>query len=417
MKKRVGIMIAGACLAMSITGCGGNNVKLGEYKGIEGEKVVCEVSDEEVTEAVEEMMYDYVTYDTVTDRAAIEGDYVNVDYVITKLDGKPYDPDEYDSEEENEEADDSKEENDEEAEEETAEEEEADDVGGDDPYSGYGEDIVIGEEYIYPEVEQALIGMKTGDKKTVSAKLTDDYVDEDMVGKTAEIEVTLNEISVENKPDYNDAFVKENLEYDTVAEYEAALKEQLLSDKEEEYKYETVSGIMQKIIDNSTFNGYDKKTYADCEEEYNSSNEQMAAMYGMELADYEELVGLDEETKKEDILSMVHERQVVEAIAKAENISVSDKDVNEFAEDNYKDYEYDSAEDFVKDYGMDYLKYYLLSEKVYDYIFDNSKLTEITEEEYNKKLEAEDGYDEETDDGEDIGVDLEDADEGSDVEE
>lgn len=417
MRKRVGIMIAGACLAMSVTGCGGNNVKLGEYKGIEGEKVVCEVSDEEVTEAVEEMMYDYVTYDTVTDRAAIEGDYVNVDYVITKLDGKPYAPDADDSEEENEEADDSKEENDEEAEEETAEEEEADDAGEDDPYSGYGEDIVIGEEYIYPEVEQALIGMKTGDKKTVSAKLTDDYVDEDMVGKTAEIEVTLNEISVENKPDYNDAFVKENLEYDTVAEYEAALKEQLLSDKEEEYKYETVSGIMQKIIDNSTFNGYDKKTYADCEEEYNSSNEQMAAMYGMELADYEELVGIDEDTKKEDILSMVHEHQVVEAIAKAENISVSDKDVNEFAEDNYKDYEYDSAEDFVKDYGMDYLKYYLLSEKVYDYIFDNSKLTEITEEEYNKKLEAEDGYEEDTDDGEDIGVDLEDADEGSDVEE
>ena len=417
MKKRVGVLIAGACLVMSITGCGGNNVKLGEYKGIEGEKVVCEVSDEEVTEAVEEMMYDYVTYDTVTDRAAIEGDYVNVDYVITKLDGKPYAPDADDSEEENEEADDSKEENDEEAEEETAEEEEADDAGGDDPYSGYGEDIVIGEEYIYPEVEQALIGMKTGDKKTVSAKLTDDYVDEDMVGKTAEIEVTLNEISVENKPDYNDAFVKENLEYDTVAEYEAALKEQLLSDKEEEYKYETVSGIMQKIIDNSTFNGYDKKTYADCEEEYNSSNEQMAAMYGMELADYEELVGIDEDTKKEDILSMVHEHQVVEAIAKAENISVSDKDVNEFAEDNYKDYEYDSAEDFVKDYGMDYLKYYLLSEKVYDYIFDNSKLTEITEEEYNKKLEAEDGYEEDTDDGEDIGVDLEDADEGSDVEE
>ena len=66
---------------------------------------------------------------------------------------------------------------------------------------------------------------------------------------------------------------------------------------------------------------------------------------------------------------------------------------------------------------MDYLKYYLLSEKVYDYIFDNSKLTEITEEEYNKKLEAEDGYEEDTDDGEDIGVDLEDADEGSDVEE
>jgi len=253
--------------------------------------------------------------------------------------------------------------------------------------------------------------MKTGDKKTVTTKLTEDYVDEDMVGKTAEIEVTLNEISVENTPEYNDAFVKENLEYDTVSEYEAALKEQLLEEKEEEYKYETVSGIMQTIIDNSTFNGYDKKMYSDCEEEYNSGNEQMAAMYGMELADYEELVGIDEDTKKEDILSMVHEHQVIEAIADAEGINVADNDVNEFVDGIYADYEYDSADDFINDYGMDYLTYYLKSEKVYDFLYDNANLTEITEEEYNKQLEAEEGYEEETDDGEEIEVDLDDEEE------
>ena len=365
MKKNIVKGLAGICVLAMLTGCGGNYVKLGEYKGIEAEKVICEISDQEVKDAVEEMMYDYVTYDEVTDRAAVDGDMVNVDYVITKFDGKPYESDTSDDEDSDEsEASDDEEE-----------------VESDDPYSGYEEDVVLGEEYIYPEIEKALVGMKKGEKKTVSVTFTDDYADEDAVGKTGEFEVTLNSISVENTPEYNDEFVKEKLEYNSVAEYETALKEQLLQEKEDEYKSESVSQIMQKIIDNSTFSGYDKKMYSDCEEEYNSGNEQMAAMYGMELSAYEELIGIDDASKKEDILSMVHEHQVVEAIAKAENISVSDDDVNEFVEGVYEDYEYDSAEDFIKDYGMDYLKYYLTSEKVFDFLYDNAKLTEITEDE------------------------------------
>lgn len=405
MKKYIGIGITGLLMASLLIGCGNNDVKLGEYKGIAGDKIVCEVSDEEVQDAVEEMMYDYTTYDEVTDRAAQEGDYVNLDYVIVTVDGKPYVSD---ADEEASDSEETDSEDEEDVDDEDAADEESDEIdfGSDDPYSGYGEDIVIGEEYIYPEVEKALIGMKTGDKKTVTAKLTEDYVDEDMVGKTAEIEVTLNEISVENTPEYNDTFVKENLEYDTVSEYEAALKQQLLEEKEEEYKYETVSGIMQTVIDNSTFNGYDKKMYADCEEEYDAGNEQMAAMYGMELGDYEEMMGIDEDVKKEDVLSMVHEHQVVEAIAKAEGINVTDKDVNEFVDGIYADYEYESAEEFIDDYGMEYLTYYLTSEKVYDFLYDNANLTEITEEEYNKRLEAEEGYELGTDDGEDIEVDL-----------
>lgn len=407
-KKKAGLLMVGMVAAVSVTGCG-SQVKLGEYKGIEASRVVCDISEQEISDAVEEMMYDYITYDPVTDRAAQDGDYVNIDYVITKVDGQPYEyAAEGDDEAEGEAAD--------EATEEAADEEES---GSEDPYSGYGEDIVIGEEYIYPEVEQALVGMNTGDKKTVSAKLTEDYVDEDLVGKTADIEVTLNEIMLENKPEYNDEFVKTNLGFDTIAEYEESLKKDLLSEKEEEYKTESVSEIVQKIIDNSKFGDYEKKTYEACEEEYNSGNEQMAAMYGMELADYEELMGITADAKKQDIVAMVHERQVVEAIAEKEGIKVSDDDIKKLAEDNYAEYEYDSADKFIEDYGKEYLTYYLLSEKVYDFLYDNAKLTDISEEEYNKKASEE--SEEETDDGQDVEVNLDDAEEeagdGQDAEE
>lgn len=413
-KKKAGLLMVGMVAAVSVTGCG-SQVKLGEYKGIEASRVVCDISEQELNDAVEEMMYDYITYDPVTDRAAQDGDYVNIDYVITKVDGQPY---KYASEGDDEEEA-SEEATDEAADEEEASEEGDDESGSEDPYSGYGEDIVIGEEYIYPEVEQALVGMNTGDKKTVSAKLTEDYVDEDLAGKTADIEVTLNEIMLENKPEYNDEFVKTNLGFDTIAEYEESLKKDLLSEKEEEYKTESVSEIVQKIIDNSKFGDYEKKTYEACEEEYNSGNEQMAAMYGMELADYEELMGITADAKKQDIVAMVHERQVVEAIAEKEGIKVSDDDIKKLAEDNYAEYEYDSADKFIEDYGKEYLTYYLLSEKVYDFLYDNAKLTDISEEEYNKNASEE--SEEETDDGQDVEVNLDDAEEeagdGQDAEE
>ena len=144
MKRNIGLLMTGMMAVLSITGCG-NQVKLGEYKGIEASKVLCEISEEELKDAVDEMMYDYITYDSVTDRAAEEGDYVNIDYVITTVDGKPYDYASYNGAEDETEDD--------------AEEVESEDE--EDPYSGYAEDIVIGEEYIYPEVENALVGMKT----------------------------------------------------------------------------------------------------------------------------------------------------------------------------------------------------------------------------------------------------------------
>jgi trigger factor len=288
MKKSVKLVVLTAIMAVGLTGCG--KVKLANYKGLEGQKIVFDITDEDVRNAVDDMMYEYVQYDPITDRGAQNGDYVNLTYKVT-VDGE-YNED----------------------------------------LSGEDEDICVGEEYVYPEVEKALVGMKTGDNKTVNVKLSEDYVEDDLVGKEASVDVTVNEISVENLPEYNDEFVKENLGFDSVAAYEEDLKQQLYAEKEEEYKYDSFYEMLQEVIDNSTFGSYSKSLYSECEEEYNSSNESMAAMYGMELKDYEEFMEIDEKTKKSDIEAMIHEKQVIEAIAKNEGLEVSDKEIKEFAE-------------------------------------------------------------------------------------
>ena len=126
--------ILGLTGSIIMTGCG--DIELAQYKGIEATKVICEISDDEVEAAVEELMYDYVTYDDVTDRGAIEGDNATITYTTT-LDG--------------------------------AESEE---------YSGQDEEIVIGEGYVFDDLEKALIGMKAGEKKSVSVKF-DENLDEE----------------------------------------------------------------------------------------------------------------------------------------------------------------------------------------------------------------------------------------------
>lgn len=358
MNRKIALGLVGVMMVAGLTGCGNKNaylmdikyskyVKVCDYKNVEATKVIYDVTDEEVQEAITEDMYEFVTYDEITDRAAQQGDYANVTYTAT-VDG---------TENEN--------------------------------YSGEEEDIVIGEGYIFPEVEDALIGMNTGDNKQVDVTITDDYAYEDAdTGKKAKIDITLNEISVENTPEYNDDFVKENTDYKSTADYEAAKKEELMQSKEEDYKYAAVQEIMQYLLDNSKFNGYPEELYIQCEDNYNNENEYSAAMYGMEIDEFEEMLGLDDETKKQDIETSVNSELIIGAIAQAEGITCSKKEIQQFAKDNYEDYGYDSADEFLKDYSDDEVGYQITYEKVTDFLYDHAKFTEISEEDYNAQQEA-----------------------------
>lgn len=344
MKKKLTLLIAGVVMATALTGCG--HVKLCDYKGVEATKVVYDVTDEEVQEEIDYVMYDYVTYDPVTNRGVKEGDYANVTYTAT-IDGET-----------------------------------------NEDYSMEAEDILVGEGWSYPELEEALIGMKAGDTTTVELTLTEEFAEEELVGKKAVLDVTLNEITVENIPEYNLEFVKENFECETLEEYEASVKESLLATKEDDYKYAAVEEIFQYIIEHSEFNGYPEDLYKECEEMYNSNNEFYASMYGLSVEEYLEMLGMDEETKKEEIIASVNYELVIQEIAKKENIDASDAEVDEYIESIYAEYGYETVEEFLEDYTKDQVRSELIYTEVSDFLYENAKLVEISEEEYLAEQEA-----------------------------
>ncbi len=358
MKKTQALGLTAVLMAALLSGCGNTSseylldvkyskyVKLCNYKGVEATKVKFDITEADVQEQIEQNLYDYVTYDVVTDRGIETGDYANIDYVATM---------------DNEEAE---------------------------GYSGEGEDILVGEGYIYPEVEEALVGMKTGEDKTVGVTLTDEYAEEEDVGKKLSVKVTLNEISVENLPEYNEEFVQENTDFNTTEEYEESVKKEMQESKEEEYKYVAAEEIMAYLVDNSEFDGYPQELYDECKENYDSSNEYYASMYGMELEDYLDTFGLDEETQKQDIEDNVQYEIVVGAIAQAEGIDCTEKEITDFIKDVYADYGYESEDAFSADYSNDEIGYELIYEKVIDLLYENAEFNEISEEEYLQEQEA-----------------------------
>lgn len=364
MKRKIALGLTGIMVLSAMTGCGKSSkylldvdysdyVKICEYKGVEAEKVKTGVTKEEIQEEVESRMYDFVTYDPITDRGIQVGDYANINYTAT-MDGK-----------------------------------EAED------YSSEEEDILVGEGYLYPELEEALIGMKTGENKKVDVVLTEDYAEEEDVGKKLSLDVKVNEITLENLPEYNETFVKENTDYDSIADYEAAVEKELKEYKDESYKFESIDSIMTYLVDNSEFDGYPEELYKQCEENYDSSNEYNAAMYGMELEDYLNLMGIDEDSKKEDIKANVNYELVVGVIAQKEKIDCTEEEINTFVKDNYSEYGYESEEDFLEDYSKEEIGYELIYEKVTEFLYENAKFKEISEEEYKKAHPEEENFEDE----------------------
>ena len=374
MRKKITLGLACVMMMSALGGCGTakskylldvdytDYVKLCDYKGVETDKVVYEITDEAVQKEIESLLYDYATYENITNRGVQEGDYVVIDY-SSKMDGK--DAEDYSAEE---------------------------------------EEFSLGDGYFYPEAEKALEGMKVGDTKEVEVTLTEESAEEEDIGKKLQMNITLKSISEEILPEYNQKFVEEETDYDTIEEFEKSIRDDLEVEKKEEYESVSTEGILEYIVDNSTFDGYPQELYDQCEKYYDSSNESYAAMWGMELEEFMELMGIDEDAKKQDVELNVNYELVVGAIAQTEGIDCTEEEIDNFAKENYEELGYEDTEAFFKDYDREEIGSELIYQKVVQLLLEHAKFVEISEAEYLERVDLEEALYEE-----DESVDEEEA--------
>lgn len=315
-------------------------VELGEYKGIAIQEIDGEVSDKEIDQYIDSIRDKQAEVQTVTDQdsALQTGDTATIDFV-GKKDGEAF-------------------------------------AGG----SAEGYDLVIGSKSFIPGFEEQMVGMKIGEVRNVELSFPDDYYVSDLAGQPVVFEVTLHGIKRKTLPEFNDEFVKDVSNFETVDAYKEDIKAMLTEEKAAEIKNRYKADVAVKVTEQTDVVAPESQIKAEAENFMNDIRFQMSQQ-GINLEDYVKLTnGNMEDIEKEcnaRAESFVKQQIVFEAIAEAEGLTVSDEELedeyNKMAE-MYKQPVETIKEVFTMRGQVGLIKRNLLLEKVSEFLLENAKI-------------------------------------------
>lgn len=320
-------------------------VKLGQYKGLEISVNSTKVTQEDIDNQVKTALSSEAEQTEVTGRAVKEGDIVNIDYE-GKKDGVAFD-------------------------------------GG----TAQGYDLTIGSGTFIDGFEDGLIGANIGDTLDLNLTFPENYGSAELAGQDVVFTVKVNSIKEEKIPELTDELAnKINPDVKTVEEFNAYIKESLEKAARDASRNAAYSQLLNMVdVSSEVVSGDDIPAgiineVVDAEK---SSFETMINAYGMDLDTYLSSQGLTEDEFDEQIRtyseSVARQKLLVRALADAENIEVSDADLDEQYESYAQEYGYSSADEFKtavnEQDGVDTFKEAVLTRKVEEMLFDNAKIT------------------------------------------
>ena len=192
--------------------------------------------------------------------------------------------------------------------------------------------LTIGSHSFIDTFEEQLIGKKIGEECEVNVTFPTEYHAADLAGKPATFKVTVKEIKVKELPELNDEFASEVSEFDTLDEYKKDVEKKLAEKKEIEANSKNEDAVVAKVVENATMEIPDKMIDAQAENMVQDMARRMQSQ-GLSLDMYLKYTGMTVEQMKEqarpDAEKRIRTRLVLEAVAKAENIQISDEKVDE----------------------------------------------------------------------------------------
>jgi trigger factor len=317
-------------------------VKLGQYKGIEIEKVEYNVTDEDVEAAIKNMQERNARWIDVEDRSIKEGDLVTLDF-SGSIDGVPFD-------------------------------------GG----SAENYSLEIGSGSFIPGFEEQLIGLNKEEEKDIVVTFPEDYNAEELKGKEAVFEVKIHEIKEKELPHLDDEFAKDVSEFDTLDEYRVHVKEtmdeeskrqarsvmenQLIAEIADAVELDIPEVMIERQIDNMLMD-FELNLY----------------YRGLNLQRYLELM----DTSMEDFRAQYRDQAyttvksllVMEEIGHQENIEATEEEVEQELNDIAKARQ-TNVDQVRKQYAgnMDGVKDGIVMKKTIDFLMDNAILVDKKEE-------------------------------------
>ncbi|WP_338451448.1 trigger factor [Niallia oryzisoli] len=313
-------------------------VKLGEYKGLEVEAFDTTVTDEDVDNEIKALQERQAELVVKEEGKAENGDTVVMDFEGF-VDGEAFEG------------------------------------GKAENYS-----LELGSGQFIPGFEEQLVGLAAGESKDVEVTFPEEYHAAELAGKPAVFKVTLHEIKAKELPELDDEFAKD---VDDEVETLDALKEKIKSRLEHDKKHQAEHHIQDAVVEKATQNAEIDVPPVMINNEVDrmlQEFEQRLQMQGMNLELYFQFSGQNEEALREQMNEEAEQRVrgslTLEAIAKAENIEVTDEEINEELEKMAGMYNM-TVDNIQKALGsLDGLKGDLQARNTVKFLVDNSKTVE-----------------------------------------
>ena len=323
----------------------GENVVLGDYKGLEVVSNVVTITDEDVENYIDYMLSMSPELIEITDRDVVEnGDVANIDYE-GKKDGVAFD-------------------------------------GG----TAQGYNLGIGSGSFIPGFEDGLVGVKVGETVDLNLTFPENYGAADLAGAKVVFTVTVNSISKEVTPEFNDEYAAglgiENVK--TADEYRVYLKGMMQENENESALQDVQTQVITQVTDRSTVTEVPQELVDKFYQVNINNMTYQAGMYGMDLETFvSAYYGMDSETFEAETVAAAEisakQAMVCLKIAQEENLSVSDEELNTSAEERFAEYGYTTADDFKASIDMEEYRDSLLLNKVVDFLVENATITEVPE--------------------------------------
>ncbi len=272
------------------------------YKGIEVEKVEKTVTNDDTNNKLNTYKEQASRLVTVTDRAGRNGDIANIDFE-GKIDGVPFE-------------------------------------GG----KGDAFDLTLGSGQFIPGFEEQVVGHNVGDEFDVNVTFPEEYGAENLAGKDAVFTVKLNKLQLKEYPEIDDEFAKDVSEFDTLQELKDDIKAKLQKDYDDKTEEEVENSLTEKLA--AKLEGEIPDVMVeDKVDDMIRDFDMRLSQQGLNLETYVKYLGMKPESIRENFkvnaLNQVKARLALEAVARAEDVKVSDEDI---------DKEYDSL---AEKYGVE----------------------------------------------------------------
>ncbi len=325
-------------------------ITIADMSGIKLERLVSDVEDKAVDEALQGIVERNTAFEDAEGRAAEKGDRVTIDFV-GKIDGVPFE-------------------------------------GGEDKDM----QVVVGQGNFIPGFEEGLVGLKAGDEKVVQATFPEAYQVDTLAGKQADFDVKVSEVAAPKVPEVNDEFAKalgaENVE---------KLKELVTKQLEVEYAQAARVKIKRELLD-ALEKTHDFELPASLvENEFESIWKQLGDEMLRSGKSFED-EGKTEDEVREEYKKLAARRVrlglVIGEIGDKNKIQVTQDELRRALVDQAR--RYPGQEKFVYEYyektpgALAQLRAPLFEDKVVDYVLDQAKPTEkpVSKDELMKALDA-----------------------------